>query len=106
MYLTLTIVLGCWNGYNNIMKKIPRPLKSNKSNKENALSDDEIDNTFLDKVNESIEEIDSTIKQLLKNPPPITCPLNEFKDVHKLPHEGINPHRLKIDKDVLEIETV
>jgi hypothetical protein len=41
MYLTLTIVLGCWNGSNNIMKKIPRPLKSNKSNKENALSHDE-----------------------------------------------------------------
>jgi hypothetical protein len=54
-------------------------------------------NTFMDKVNKSIEEIDSTINQLLKKPPCIACPFNEFKDVHKLPHEGINPDRLKID---------
>lgn len=51
----------------------------------------------MDKVNKSIEEIDSTINQLLKNPPRIACPFNEFKDVHKLPHEGINLDRLKID---------
>jgi hypothetical protein len=68
------------------MKKIPRPLKSKKSNKDNASSDDETKNTFLDKVNKSIEEIYSTINQLSKNPPPIACPFNEFKDVHKLPH--------------------
>jgi hypothetical protein len=88
------------------MKKIPRLLESKKFNKENALSDDETKITFMDKINMSTEKINSTFNQLLKNPPPIACPFNEFKNVHKLPHEGINPHRLKIDKDALEIEMV
>jgi len=59
--------------------------------------------TFWTKL---IEEIDNTINQLLKNLPLDACPFNEFKDVHKLPHEGINPHRLRIGKDVLELEMV
>ncbi len=53
-----------------------------------------------------IEEINNTINQSLKNLLPVACPFNEFKYVHKLPHEGINPHRLKTSEDVLELEMV
>jgi hypothetical protein len=42
----------------------------------------------------------------LKNLPLDACFFNEFKYVHKLPHEDINPHRLKTGKDVLELEMV
>jgi hypothetical protein len=53
-----------------------------------------------------IEEIDNTINQSLKNLTHDACPFNEFKYVHKLPHEAINPHRLRTGKDVLELEMV
>ncbi len=33
------------------------------------------------------------------------CPFH-FKDIHNLPCEGINPHRLRIGKDVLETEMI
>jgi hypothetical protein len=54
----------------------------------------------------SIEDIDCIINQLFKNPPPNACPLNEFRDIHNLLHEGINPCRLKMGKDLLEIDMV
>jgi len=54
----------------------------------------------------SIEDIGCTINWLLKNPPPYACPFHDFKDIHNLPCEGINPHRLKTSKDVLEIEMI
>ncbi len=44
---------------------------------------------------------------MLKDPPPPdACPFNDCMDVHNLPHEGINPHRLKTGKDVFEIDMV
>jgi hypothetical protein len=43
---------------------------------------------------------------LLQNPSFNACPFNDFKDLHNLLHEGINPHRLRIGKDVLEIEMI
>jgi hypothetical protein len=46
------------------------------------------------------------VNQLLKNRPPNACPFNNFRDVHMLPHLGINCHKLKIGKDVLENEMV
>jgi hypothetical protein len=38
---------------------------------------------------------------LLKNPP-----LDVFKDLHNLPHEGITPHMWRTNKDVLETKMV
>jgi hypothetical protein len=42
----------------------------------------------------------------LNNPPLDACPFSVFKDLHNLPHEGINPHKLKNGKDVLETKMV
>jgi hypothetical protein len=77
-----------------------------RSSKETIASEDETKSTCLDKVSPSIEEIDSTINQLLKNPPLDACPFNNFRDVHMWLHAGINPHRLRIGEDVLESEMV
>jgi hypothetical protein len=84
------------------MKKMPKSIWSTRSSKETITSEDETKNTCLDKVSPLIKEIDSTINQLPKNPPLDAYPFNNFRDVHMLPHDGINPHRLRISKDVLE----
>lgn len=86
------------------MKKIPKPMKCTRSSKEIALSEDETEITELDKTSESIEDIDYTINQLLKNPP--IDAFNNLKDVHNLPHKSINPHRLRTGKDVFEVDMV
>jgi hypothetical protein len=88
------------------MKKIPKLVKSVRSSKEITLSEDEMEIIGSNKASESIEDIDYTINQLLKNPPPDACPFNDFKDVHNLTHEGINLHRLRTNKDVFEIDMV
>jgi hypothetical protein len=77
-----------------------------RSSKETIASEDETKSICLDKVSPSLEEIDSTINQLLNNPPLDACPFNNFRDVHMWLHEGINPHRLRIGEDVLESEMV
>jgi hypothetical protein len=86
------------------MKKIPKPMKSTRSSKEITLSEDEMKIIDLDKTSESIEDIDYTINQLLKNPP--IDAFNNFKDVHNLPHKSINPHRLRTGKDVFKVDMV
>jgi hypothetical protein len=88
------------------MKKMPKPVRFARCSKETIANEDETKNTCLDKVSPSIKEIDSTINQLLKNPPLDACPFNNFRDVHMLPHEGINPHKSRTSKDVLENKMV
>lgn len=82
-------------------------MKSTRSNKEIGLSENEIEMiTCLEKTNESIEDIDYVINQLLKNPPPDACPFNDFKDLYNLSHEGINRHRLRNGKNVFETKMI
>jgi hypothetical protein len=90
----------------NTMRKMPKPIWFARCSKETIANEDEIKNTCLDKVNPWIKEIDSTINQFLKNPHLDAYPFNDFRDVHILPHEGINPHRLRTGKNVLESEMV
>ncbi len=85
---------------------MPKPIWFARSSKETIANEDETKNTCLDKVNPSIKKIDSTINQLLKNHHLDAYPFNDFRDVHILPHEGINPHRLRTSKNVLESEMV
>jgi hypothetical protein len=68
------------------MKKMPKLVRFARSNKEIVASEDEIENTCLNKISPWIGEIDSTINQFLKNLPLDACPFNDFKDVHMLPH--------------------
>lgn len=79
-------------------------MKFVRSRKEIILSENETETTYLDKANESIENVGCTINQMPKNPPLYACPFHDFKDIHNLPCEGIKPHRLRIGKDVLETE--
>ncbi len=78
-------------------------MKSTWSNKETRLNEDETETIIgLKKNTKSIEDINCTINKLLKNPSFNVCPFNDDKNLHNLLHEGINPHRLKIGKYVLE----
>ncbi len=89
------------------MKKIPKQMKSTRSSKEIGLSEDLIEmSTCLEKTSESIKDIDYIINQLLKNPLPNACPFNDFKDLCNLSHEGINCHRLKTRKNLLETKMI
>ncbi len=54
----------------------------------------------------SIENIDYVINQLLKYPPRDACLFNGFKDLYNLSHEGINHHRLRTSKNVLETKMI
>ncbi len=51
------------------MKKIPKPMKFTRFNKETTLHENDIKTTYLDKTTKSIEDINNIINQLLKNPP-------------------------------------
>jgi hypothetical protein len=85
------------------MKKPPRPKpsRSNKYRKEATCNnEDEYETSDFNKE-ESMEDIDLAIAKSVKHPP---RPLSDFKDKCLLPHEGINPHRLRTIKDVLESE--
>ncbi len=89
------------------MRKLPKLVKSTWSSKETRLSEDEVETIIgLEKNIKLIENINCTINELLNNPSLNACPFNDFKDLHNLLHEGINPHRLRIGKDVLEIEMI
>jgi hypothetical protein len=81
-------------------------VKSTRSSNKITLNENETETTCLDKANESIEDIGCTFNHLLKNPPLYACPFNDFKDIHNLPCEGINPHRLRTGKDVLETKMI
>jgi hypothetical protein len=52
------------------MGKISKLMKFVRFNKETVLNENETETTCLDKASESIEDIDCSINQLLKNPPP------------------------------------
>ncbi len=54
----------------------------------------------------SIDDTNCTVNHLFKNAPPNACPFNDFRDIHNLPHKGINFCRLKMGKDLLEIDMV
>jgi hypothetical protein len=56
------------------MRKMPKPMQSIRFGKEFVASEDETEKICLEKVNPSVEEINSTINQLFKNPPPNACP--------------------------------
>jgi hypothetical protein len=89
------------------MRKLPKLVKSTWSSKETGLNEDEVETIIgLEKNIKSIEDINCTINELLQNPSFNACPFNDFKDLHNLLHEGINPHRLRISKDILEIEMI
>jgi hypothetical protein len=89
------------------MRKLPKLVKFTWSSKETGLNEDEAKTIIgLEKNTKSIEDINCTINKLLKNPSLNACPFNHLKNLHNLLHENINLHRLKIGKDVLEIEMI